>query len=50
MIEGHQRTLTLMQNEAENGRDPDLKHFADRTAPVVQMHLSAIQKIHDHMK
>jgi len=50
MIEGHKKTLALMQSEAANGKDADLKAFATKTAPVVQAHLVKIQQIHDSMK
>lgn len=50
MIEGHKKTLALMQSEAANGKDAELKAFAAKSAPVVQMHLDHIQKIHDSMK
>ncbi len=50
MIEGHKKTLALMQSEAGNGKDAELKAFAAKTAPVVQMHLTEIMKIHDSMK
>jgi putative membrane protein len=50
MIEGHQKTLALMQGEAADGKDPDLKAFAAKTAPVVKMHLDAINKIQSTMK
>jgi len=50
MIEGHKKTLALMQSEATNGKDTELKAFAAKTAPVVQHHLDEIQKIHDSMK
>jgi len=50
MIEGHKKTLALMQSEASNGKDAELKAFAAKTAPVVQMHLSAIMKIQDSIK
>ena len=50
MVEGHQKTLALMQDEASNGKDPDLKAFAAKTAPVVKMHLDAINKIQSTMK
>src|SRR6201996_4359757 len=45
MVEGHQKTLTLMQTEASGGKDADLKGFASKTAPVVQHHLDEITKI-----
>lgn len=50
MVDGHKKTLTLMQDEAKSGSDADLKAFAAKTAPTVQMHLDAINKIHDSMK
>ncbi len=50
MIDGHKKTLSLMQDAAKNCKDPDLKAFAAKTAPTVQMHLDAINKIHDSMK
>jgi putative membrane protein len=50
MIEGHKKTLALMQSEAATGKDADLKAFATKTAPVVQTHLAKIQQIHDSMK
>ncbi|MDP9047482.1 MAG: DUF4142 domain-containing protein [Bacteroidota bacterium] len=50
MIDGHKKTLDLMNDEAKNGKDADLKAFAAKTAPTVKMHLDAINKIHDGMK
>ena len=50
MIDGHKKTLKLMQDEATNGKDADLKAFAAKVAPTVQIHLDAINKIHDSMK
>jgi putative membrane protein len=50
MIDGHKKTLDLMNGEAKNGADTSLKAFAAKTAPTVQKHLDAINKIHDSMK
>jgi putative membrane protein len=50
MVEGHQKTLALMQGEASDGKDAELKAFAAKTAPVVKMHLDAITKIQAGMK
>jgi putative membrane protein len=50
MIDGHKKTLDLMNDEAKNGKDADLKAFAAKTAPTVKMHLDAINKIKDGMK
>jgi putative membrane protein len=50
MIEGHKKTLALMQSEASNGKDAELKAFAAKTAPVVQTHLDHILKIQGSLK
>lgn len=50
MIDGHTKTLDMMNNEAKNGSDSSLRAFAAKVAPVVQKHLDAINKIHDSMK
>lgn len=50
MIDGHQSALSLMQSEAKDGKDADLKAFAAKTAPVVQMHLDKIDAIKKAMK
>jgi putative membrane protein len=50
MVDGHKKTLDLMNNEAKDGKDAELKAFAAKTAPVVQAHLDHINKIHDAMK
>ncbi|MCR8560902.1 DUF4142 domain-containing protein [Mucilaginibacter sp. BJC16-A38] len=50
MVDGHKKTLDLMNMAAKDCKDPDLKAFAAKVAPTVQMHLDAINKIHDSMK
>ncbi|HWZ04819.1 MAG TPA: DUF4142 domain-containing protein [Mucilaginibacter sp.] len=50
MVDDHKGALGLMQDEAKNGKDPALVAFAGKTAPVVQLHLGAVNKIHDSMK
>jgi putative membrane protein len=50
MIDGHKKTLDLMNDEAKDGKDADLKAFAAKTAPTVKMHLDAINKIKAGMK
>ena len=41
----HAATLKLLQDEAKNGKDPDLKSFAAKTKTVVSEHKSRIDKI-----
>ena len=50
MVDGHKKTLDLMNMAAKDCKDSELKAFAAKTAPVVQTHLDAIKKIHDSMK
>ncbi|MCX2573128.1 DUF4142 domain-containing protein [Pedobacter sandarakinus] len=50
MMDGHKATLKLMEDEAKDAKDADLKAFASKTAPVVQGHLTMINKINDSMK
>lgn len=50
MVDGHKKTLALMQTEASGGKDADLKAFAAKTAPVVQHHLDEINKIQSSLK
>ena len=50
MIEGHQKTLALMQDEVNHGKNADFRGFAAQTIPIVQMHLDSINKINNRMK
>jgi putative membrane protein len=50
MVDGHKKVLDLMEKQAKDGEDADLKAFAAKTAPIVKAHLDAIKKIQDSMK
>lgn len=50
MVDGHQKTIALFEDESKNGKDADIKAFVDKTLPTIRMHLSHIQSIHDSMK
>jgi len=45
MIAGHQKALQLYQDAAKNCTDADLKAFAVKTLPMIQMHLDAVSKL-----
>lgn len=45
MVDGHRKTLTLMEDGGKNNQDSELKAFAEKTAPVVKHHLEMITKI-----
>jgi putative membrane protein len=42
-VDAHQKMLALFQGEVSGGADADLKSFATKTLPVVQMHLQMAQ-------
>jgi len=50
MVEGHQKTLALMQEAAQHCKDSDLKAFAEKTSPIVKAHLDRITSIQSGMK
>jgi len=50
MVSDHQDAVNLFQDEAKNGTDPQLKAFAGKVEPIIQMHLDAINKINSGMK
>ena len=50
MVEGHQKTLALMEDGSKNLQDADLKGFAAKTAPVVKHHLEMISAIQAQLK
>ena len=45
MVMGHQTVASEMTTEANGGTDPQLKAFAAKTLPTVQMHLKMAQDI-----
>jgi putative membrane protein len=38
-VKDHEKVLKLLQTEASDGADPDIKAFAQQTIPVIQKHL-----------
>lgn len=46
-ISGHQQALDLHRNYAAQGDVPALRDFANRTAPIVQSHLTQAQSLPD---
>jgi len=50
MVDGHQKTLALMQQGSMGLKDAELKGFAAKTAPVVKHHLDMINTIEAELK
>jgi putative membrane protein len=50
MVDDHKEDVSKFQEEAKNGKDPDVKAFASATLPILQKHLKSIQAIQAGMK
>lgn len=50
MVEDHKEDVSKFEDEAKNGKDPEVKAFASATLPVLQKHLKSIQAIQAIMK
>jgi putative membrane protein len=44
-IKAHEEAIALFQNESQNGQDPQLKAFAQKTLPKLEHHLQALQAL-----
>jgi putative membrane protein len=45
MVNDHEKTLSLLQKQADKGTDADLKAFAAKMVPIVQGHLTAARNL-----
>ena len=45
MVKDHKTTLDLFENEAKDGRDADLKAFANKLVPTLRHHLTMAKKL-----
>ncbi len=48
-VDAHQKMAALFQNQVSNGTDAELKEFAAKTLPTVQMHLQMAQDMSGNM-
>ncbi len=48
-VAAHKEALALMQSYAENGDGAALKAHAQKTAPIIQMHLEHVEKLDQSM-
>lgn len=44
MIAGHKQAIALLQHEIKNGKDQDIKEYAQDTLPTIQEHLRLAQQ------
>ena len=45
MVQAHKEAVTLFQNEAKNGKDADVRAWAEKTLPTLQEHLKMATEI-----
>jgi putative membrane protein len=50
MAPGHRQTVSMFQEYSVNGKDPDVKNFAQKTLPVIKGHLKMITGLEDKLK
>jgi putative membrane protein len=50
MIDDHKNDIKEFKYASKNCNDPDIKHFAAKTLPVLQNHLDAINEVRANMK
>ena len=50
MIGDHQKDIKDFQEAIGTLQDADLKAFAEKTLPILKMHLAAVQKINDQLQ
>lgn len=50
MVDDHKEDVSKFEDEAKNGKDPDVKAFASKTLPVLNKHLTHIKMLQDGMK
>lgn len=50
MAMDHEKDLAEFRNEAQNGKDPEVKQFANKTSAVIQRHLERVKGVQGKMK
>lgn len=50
MVKDHKHDVDAFKEEANDGKNADIKAFASKTLPTLEMHLQKIQSIQDRMK
>lgn len=50
MVDDHQKDVDKFEKMAEDGKDPELKAFAEKTLPKLRMHLEHAKSIRDELK
>jgi putative membrane protein len=49
MVDDHKGDVAAFEKASEGSQDPDVKHFATKTLPTLQSHLTEIEKMNSNM-
>jgi len=49
-IKGHELMVAIFQKESKNGKDEEVKQWAEKTLPTVKMHLQMAKESHKKLK
>ncbi|HEX2969122.1 MAG TPA: DUF4142 domain-containing protein [Bacteroidales bacterium] len=50
MVDDHEKDVDEFKKQSENGKDPEIRAFAAKTLPVLQVHLDSARNIRDALK
>lgn len=50
MVDDHEKDVDKFRKQSEDGKDAEIKAFAAKTLPILQMHLDSAKSIHDALK
>jgi len=50
MVSDHKKVVRQFESEAKNGKDPDVKAFAEKMLPTLRDHLNEAQNIYNGLK
>jgi len=50
MVEDHNKDIALFKEESKNGKDAELKAFAAKTLPILEMHLDSAKAVYSSLK
>jgi putative membrane protein len=50
MVNDHEEELKIFKKQVSDSKDPDVRAFASKNVPVLQLHLDSAKKIRDYLK
>jgi len=50
MVKDHETTIDMFETAMKNTKDPDVNSFADKTLPILRMHLDSAKSVRSSLK